>query len=217
MKLSRTTLILLLFVALQQAVPQASKEKTELDRKVEQFLASHEDSWHDMNVPAEDGKFLYDLIVSKKFKRALEIGTSTGHSSIWIGWALSKTGGKLITIEIDPSRHKTAVENIRQAGLSQFVDARLADAHELVPELKGPFDFVFCDADKDWYKNYFIAVSPQLSIGGCFTAHNVPARGHAYGGIHEFVEYVKERPNYTTEIHSSSGAGISVSCKTAVD
>jgi hypothetical protein len=36
----------------------------------------------------------------------------------------------------------------------------------LVPQLKGPFDFVFSDADKDWYKNYFIAVDPNLKVGG---------------------------------------------------
>ncbi len=40
-------------------------------------------------------------------------------------------------------------------------------------ELKGPFDFVFSDADKDWYKNYFIDVDPKLKVGGCFTAHNI--------------------------------------------
>ena len=42
---------------------------------------------------------------------------------------LSKTGGKLITIDIDEGRHKTAVENFKKAGLSEFIDARLADAH----------------------------------------------------------------------------------------
>ncbi len=57
--------------------------------------------WRDMNVPASDGKLLYDIIMENKYKSAVEIGTSTGHSSIWIAWALSKTGGKLITFEID--------------------------------------------------------------------------------------------------------------------
>ncbi len=54
-----------------------------------------------MNVPLSDGKILYDLIVKNNYKNAVEIGTSTGHSAIWMAWALSKTGGKLITIEID--------------------------------------------------------------------------------------------------------------------
>ena len=105
---------------------------------------------------------LYDLIIKGNYKSALEIGTSTGHSGIYIAWALSKTGGKLITIDIDEERHKTALENFKKAGLSEYIDARLADAHSLVKELKGPFDFVFSDADKDWYKNYFIDVDPKL-------------------------------------------------------
>ena len=67
--------------------------------------------------------------------------------------------------------------NFKKAGLSDYIDARLADAHKLVKKLKGPFDFVFCDADKYWYKNYFIDVFPKLEIGGCYTAHNVSGRG----------------------------------------
>jgi predicted O-methyltransferase YrrM len=58
---------------------------------------------------------LYDLILEKKFTRALEIGTSTGHSGIWIAWALSKTAGTLVTIEIDPRRHREAVANFTAA------------------------------------------------------------------------------------------------------
>ena len=67
--------------------------------------------------------------------------------------------GKLITIEINEGRHKEALANFKEAGLSEYIDARLADAHELVEKLKGPLDFVFSDADKDWYQNYFIAPS----------------------------------------------------------
>jgi len=65
------------------------------------------------------------------------------------GLALSKTGGKLITIEIDEDRYKTALQNFKKAGVEEFIDARLADAHQLVKELKGPFDFVFSDADRN--------------------------------------------------------------------
>ena len=93
-----------------------------------------------MNVPYEDGRVLHDLVVKKGFKRGLEIGTSTGHSTVWIAWAMSKTGGKLVTIEIDERRHRIARQNLEAAGLSAYVDARLGDAHEIVKELPGPFD-----------------------------------------------------------------------------
>lgn len=127
----------------------------ELDGRVRAFLESHRSSWQDMNVPISDGKLLYDIILKHKYQRALEIGTSTGRSAIWMAWALSKTGGKLITIEIDAQRYNEALQNFDEAGLSQYIDARLADAHDLVKDLEGPFDFVFSDADKDWYTNYF--------------------------------------------------------------
>ncbi len=197
---------------------QVLKENPTLDEKVKKFLSDHSRQWYDMNVPTADGQTLYDLVIKGNYKSALEIGTSTGHSGIWIAWALSKTGGKLITIDIDESRYRTAVENFKQAGLSEYIDARLADAHSLVKELKGPFDFVFSDADKDWYKNYFIAVDPKLKVGGCFTAHNINQRGMGGHGGNSgqgtYLEYVKSLKNYETSVNTAGG-GLSISYKKA--
>jgi len=194
---------------------QALSGNPALDERVKKFLSDPSRRWYDMNVPTSDGQLLYDLIVKGNYKSALEIGTSTGHSGIWIAWALSKTGGKLITIDIDEGRHKTALENFKQAGLSDYIDARLADAHDLVKELKGPFDFVFSDADKDWYKNYFIDVEPKLKVGGCFTAHNISLRSRGYdSGQAIFLEYVKSLKNYETTVNTAGG-GVSISYKRA--
>ena len=183
----------------------------DLDRTVQAFLERHRGTWRDLNVSENDGRVLHDLIVKRGYTRALEIGTSTGHSGVWIAWALAKTGGKLITVEIDPRRHQTAVANFKEAGLSDYIDARLGDAHQIVPELAGPFDFVFSDADKDWYKNYFVAVWPKVLPGGCFTAHNVS--GRVQGGIAEFLAHVKSLPDGQTTIDTSGREGISISCK----
>ena len=186
-----------------------------LDRKVQAFLEANAGRWRDMNVPESDGRVLYDLIVEKGYTRALEIGTSTGHSGIWIAWALSKTGGRLVTVDIDEGRYREAVANFREAGLDGFIDARLADAHELVPALPGPFDFVFCDADKDWYKNYFTAVLPKLTVGGAFVAHNVSARMRRGGwGSGDFVEHVLALPFMETTF-VEIGGGISISVRRA--
>jgi len=201
--------LLFLFITCCSGDKAYTQGSDELDNKVRDFLNSKVYSWHDMNVPASDGKLLYDLIVKNNYKNALEIGTSTGHSSIWIAWALSKTGGKLITIEIDERRHKEALANFEKAGVSQFIDARLADAHDLVTTLTGPFDFVFSDADKNWYINYFRAIDPKLVVGGCFTAHNI-----GMSGVREYYEYVKSLPNYETSV-DDRGAGMSVSYKRA--
>ena len=190
--------------------PQAAA--TDLDAKVRNFLTGHRDQWRDENVTESDGMFLYDFVLRHKYTKALEIGTSTGHSGIWIAWALSKTGGTLVTIEIDEARHARAVENFKEAGLDAYVDSRLADAHEEVPLLKGSFDFVFVDADKEWYQNYFKMLLPKLDPGGCFAAHNVLNLEFMHG-IKEFLDYARSQPEIETTVERTSGSGISLSFK----
>lgn len=192
------------------ACAQYPNTENALDKKVRDFLENNADEWRDMNVPLTDGKILYDIIVENGYTSAVEIGTSTGHSAIWIAWALSKTGGKLTTIEIDKTRYLQAKANFKKAGVSKYIDVKLADAHELVPNLKGEYDFVFCDADKYWYKNYFIAMDAKMKQGGCFTAHNTATR---VNGIGEFLRYVESLDTYETTIDRTSRAGISKSFK----
>jgi predicted O-methyltransferase YrrM len=189
---------------------QAGSKPAALDAQVRAFLDRTRGERRDLNVPYEDGQALHDLVVGKGFTRGLEIGTSTGLSAVWIAWAMSKTGGKLITIEIDEARHRTALRNFEAAGVARYVDARRADAHALVKELEGPFDFVFSDADKEWYTQYFKDVDGKLVAGGCFTAHNVL---DGFAGVDAFLEYVRGRPGYTTTISRTSRSGFSVSCK----
>jgi len=184
-----------------------------LDARVAAFLEDNRHRWNALNVPYEDGKILHELVLTNRFRTILEIGTSTGHSTIWLAWAAAKTGGKVTTIEIDPGRHTIALEHFRRAGVEAFIDARLADAHDLVRRLPGPFDFVFTDADKEWYPNYFKDLDAKISVGGCYTAHNT-LRVYARE-VREFLDYVRSRPNYRTRIERGSGEGISVSCKTA--
>jgi predicted O-methyltransferase YrrM len=102
------------------------------------------------------------------------------------------------------------LKNLAEAGVAPWVDARRADAHALVKEIPGPFDFVFSDADKDWYLQYFTDLDPKLTVGGCFTAHNVL---NGFGGVGAFLDAVRARPDYRTEILRTSRSGISSSCK----
>jgi predicted O-methyltransferase YrrM len=211
-KRSWATLGILIFLcaAMVAVATLNSGASMALDARVEKFLNDKRSDWQDWNVPYQDGKVLHDLIVRNHYTRALEIGTSSGHSATWIAWALSRTGGKLITIEIDAKLHQKALQNFKAAGLEAFIDARRADAHQLVKELEGPFDFVFLDADKEWYTQYFKELDPKLVKGGCFTAHNA---NNAYPGIKEFLNHVRSQPDYQTSIDRSSSSGISISYK----
>lgn len=212
MEMRKIVILLLLSVTFFNVHAQYPNIENNLDKKIRSFLESNANEWRDMNVPLSDGKILYDIIVENNYQNAVEIGTSTGHSAVWIAWALSKTGGKLITIEIDKTRYLEAKANFKKAGVTKYIDVRLADAHELVPKLEGEYDFVFSDADKYWYKNYFKAMDPKLKEGGCFTAHNTAMR---VNGIGEFLRYIESLDNYETSINRESRSGISISYKKA--
>jgi predicted O-methyltransferase YrrM len=189
----------------------AQKSRPEgLDTRVQSFLDRSRGTWRDLNVPYEDGQVLHDLVVRNRFTRGLEIGTSTGHSAIWIAWAMSKTGGKLVTLEIDERRLSVARRNFDEAGVAPWVEARLGDAHDLVKQLPGPFDFVFSDADKDWYTQYFKDLEAKIAPGGCFTAHNVL---DGFAGISAFLDHVRSRPGFVTTIDRTSRSGISITCR----
>jgi len=208
-------LILSLSLSIRSGICEELRDNKALDEQVQRFLETRKGTWHDWNIPYSDGKVLHDLVLKNNYKNAVEIGTSTGLSAIWIAWALSKKGGKLITIEMDEDRYNRALANFKEAGLSEYIDARLADAHDLVEKLEGPFDFVFVDADKEWSKNYFTALAPKLEVGGCFTAHN--ARNTGMKGTKEFLDYVKGLPNFETTIDTTSSSGISISYKIVED
>jgi predicted O-methyltransferase YrrM len=223
MKISPKRCLLLLIPAACLAAnifalgPAIRADAEDLDARVKKFLDSHNWGWGDANVPAVDGQTLHDIILEHKYTRALEIGTSTGHSGIWIAWALAKTGGKLITIEIHEGRHREALKNFEEAGLSEYIDARLGNAHEIVPALDDPFDFVFSDADKGWYKNYLIAVLPKLEVGGCYTTHNVSMRRRGRGrgrggGSGDYLDYLLGLPNLETTV-DNRGSGLAISYK----
>ncbi len=206
--------------AVAASVPQTADKPSALDVQVKAFLEKMKNQWADLNVPAADGQLLYDIVLKNNYKKALEIGTSTGHSGTWIAWALSKTGGKLITIEIDEGRHRQALAHFKEAGLADTIDARLGDAHKLVEELPGPFDFVFSDADKEWYVNYAKAVIPKLLPGGCLAAHNIsPGRGgmgRGFGGGNAgYYDYMKSLPDFDTSM-AADRSSLAVSYKKKV-
>ena len=203
-------------LAMSAAASGQAPDRAALDDIVLRFLDDHADDWRDLNVPTSDGQLLHDLIVEHGYTRALEIGTSTGHSGIWIAWALSKTGGRLITVEVDPERHREAVANFKAVGLSRFVDARLGDAHAIVPTLDGPFDFVFSDADKDWYPQYFKDVFPKLTVGGCYTTHNISTRRQrgATAGSAAYLDLLHSVPNAETTV-DERGGGMAITFKRA--
>jgi len=170
------------------------------------FPPGHED----MNVPYRDGRFLYDLIIEKGYRRGLEIGTFTGYSALWFGLAFQKTGGQIFTIEIDPVSGKTAQEMIRRAGLNEVIDARINDAFEEIPKIEGMFGFVFIDAWKPDYIKFLRLLKDRILPGGAIVAHNVT--NHARD-MREYLNAVKSDAGLETFFYEISAEGMSVSIK----
>ena len=161
-------------------------------------------------VSEEDGRFLRLMVASNRSKKALEIGGASGYSAIWIGLGLRETGGKLVTIEYDPTRAKELAANIERAGLSDIVQVIPGDAFEQIPKVSGTFDFVFLDAWKKDYKRFLDLVFPRLDKGGLFLAHNVVNKRSEMG---DFLDAIQKQPAVWTTIVSPSGEGMSVTLK----
>jgi len=93
------TLILCLSFSIRTASCEELQNNKVLDKKIRMFLENRKGTWHDWNIPYSDGKVLYDLVLKNKYKKAIDIGTSTGLSAIWIAWALSKM--EWISVKLD--------------------------------------------------------------------------------------------------------------------
>jgi len=161
-----------------------------------------------MNVPVQDGRLLRLLAESIQAKTVVEIGTSNGISAIWLSTALRKTGGKLITHEIDQRRAALARENLAKAGVADIVTVVEGNAHETVSRLKGPIDMVFIDAEKEGYLDYLKKVLPLVRPGGLVTAHNISTRSVGT----DFVKAITSDPALETILYMQ-GRGMSVSLK----
>jgi len=119
---------------------------------------SAEASLPPINVSATQGKLLQILARSIGARNILEIGTLGAYSTIWMARALPEDG-RLITCEYSPKHAEVARANIARAGLSHLVEIRVGPALETLPllaaEKRGPFDFIFVDADKKNNPGYF--------------------------------------------------------------
>jgi predicted O-methyltransferase YrrM len=123
----------------------------------ETLKANAEADLPSIDVSPTQGKFLYLLAKIKGASRILEIGTLGGYSTIWLARALP-SGGKLITLEVDPKHAEVAAKNIARAGLTSRVEQRVGPALDSLAQLQAehtpPFDLIFIDADKPNNPNY---------------------------------------------------------------
>jgi len=134
--------------------------------------ASAEAGLPPIQVSPNQGKFLHLLAQAIGARTILEIGTLGGYSAIWLARALPP-GGRLITLEADPRHAAIARANFARAGLADVVELRVGRALETLPELAGPFDFIFIDADKPSNADYFAWALKLSRRGSLIVIDNV--------------------------------------------
>jgi predicted O-methyltransferase YrrM len=131
-------------------------------------------------VTPSQGKLLHLLARVQGARSVLELGTLGGFSTIWLARALT-AGGRLVTVELNPSYAEVARANIANAGLADLVELRVGPALEALDQLtaenRGPFDLIFIDADKQGIPDYFAAALRLAEPGSLIVTDNVVRNG----------------------------------------
>jgi len=138
-----------------------------------------------IGIQPEEGRFLQFLVRLCNAQKAVEIGTLGGYSGIWIARGLSPHG-KLITLEKEHYHAEVAKEHFKRACVDDKVEIRVGEAQVLINNLvsEAPFDFIFIDADKTGYIDYFSWGIQNTRQGGLIVAHNAFRAFSSSGGYH---------------------------------
>lgn len=143
----------------------------------------------------EDARFLRILIEASRARRGLEVGVFQGFGAIQMGIGFERNGGRLYCLEVDPQRAEESRANVAKARLERTVKVVTGDALQLIPKIRGKFDFVFLDAVKRDYLRYLRKVEPKLKAGAVVVADNVIRHEEE---MKDFLRYVHQDPNYET-------------------
>jgi len=148
-------------------------------------------------ITADTGIFFSILLKAIKAKRVLEVGTSAGFSTLWFADALGKnrSSTRVITIEMNPIKVEQALKNFKEAGVDKMIDVRQGIALDLLHKLKGKFDFVFIDADKENIIRYFDLILPLVRIGGIIATDNMLYPDHFRPAMRKYARHVHSKPN----------------------
>lgn len=191
----------LTFVSLTSSTLGAEAPPTARKEKLEELFNEMEIKGRNMlSIARKDGEFLRLMVKATRAKNVIEIGTSQGYSTTWIALGLEETGGHVTTVEILPERVKLAKSNLDRAGLAKRVTFKEGDAHQIVPTLEGPFDFVLLDADKQGHVDYFNKLFPKkLAPGALVLTHNVLTLKDM---LEDYLKLVSNHPDFDTVVLS---------------
>jgi predicted O-methyltransferase YrrM len=164
------------------------------------------------NLEPVTAELLGVLIRISRARRILELGTSNGYSTIWLADAAEATGGRVLTVDVDPTRTELARVNLRGAGLDERVELRVEDAGQTLREsAAGEWDFIFLDAERPAYVDYLSDLVRVLAPGGTLGVDNVLSHDH------ELVQFstLIEAETSLTQTVVPVGAGLRLAVRAA--
>ena len=161
------------------------------------------------NIEPESALFLAMQIRVQQSKKILEIGTSTGYSTLWLANAAQETQGQITTLEIEPDRTAQAQQYAQELGLDHVIDFRIGDAQAFLNNNLNHYDFILLDAERDAYVDYWNNLQHIIAPkGGILIVDNVIS--HA-AEVQEFIALVQSDARFITTT-LSVGAGLFLVC-----
>ena len=164
--------------------------------------------WY-LNATTREGRVLRQLTEAVGAKRVVEIGTSSGYSTIWLALGVRAAGGKVFTHEIEPEKVKIASANFKKAGVDDLVTIIEGDAHETIKQHKEPIDVLFLDAEKKGYIDYLDKLLPLVRPGGLILGHDM----HRPMPDPRYIEAITTNPDLDTSFIMMESYGISMTLK----
>ena len=171
-----------------------------MDKVTAQILSELEKTQKEFwNVPRKTGVLLNMFVKMMNAKSVLEIGTSNGYSGLWLAKALKETGGRLTTIEYYDKRQSIAIENFKTCGVYDLVRPLQGSACDVIKALDEDekFDFVFIDANKREYVEYYRLVKPHLTPKSMIVADNIISHAEK---VQTFVDAIDSDEEFQYEI-----------------
>ena len=167
---------------------------------------------HRSEVPSEErlnciskniGMFYNIMLKSINAKKILEIGMSVGYSGLWFADAVmssTESGGQIITIDREKFKIDKATRNFEEAGVSSLIKIREGEARKILHEIKEEFgenyfDFIFIDADKESYIEYFDLCLPLVRKGGIIGADNILFPERFNEMMADYLSHVRSNPS----------------------
>jgi len=181
----------------QFSVPLTGKEREIIDR-----LQAEDQRQRDAGLSVEErtrnisettGAYLWQMVVSHRPKSILEIGSSTGLSTLWLASAAHRVGATVLGTEIVTKRAEANNAQLQEAGLGETARVANADHRSLEEVRTQRWDFVFLDAEKDDYLGHLQAIEPHLAPGAVILTDNVISHD-----CHELQEYLRSSQHYST-------------------